>query len=121
MPAPIQMETEGVRYLDPAEGEPEDMFRLRLGSIFKRYPELTRLYLALYDTVDNPEVGMTLCIGGDCDRKEQVVGDVAALFAEMFDAKSRLEIQFLDNEEDEAILVRVCQPFLVRAVAVPRG
>lgn len=97
-----------VRFLGEQDGAPECRLKSQLIDLFKSHNDVRRAYLAQIFAGDH--LGVALCLRPLHGADRDFVRKIGVIFAAIFHTNEHLDIVFL-NEEQELALLNVCAPF----------
>jgi hypothetical protein len=109
---PKEMRVLDLCFIGEQDGPPERVLKERLIDFFKRDQSVQQAYLAKVNFGHNNPISVALCLRTQFGTDKGMVEKVGTIFASVFGAKEHLDIVFLDDNQ-EASLVKVCQPFFV--------
>src|SRR5258708_37084240 len=105
-----KVRVDGVEFVGAQEGPNESTLKAALVELFSQEHTVTRAYLARvkYGEAATVHVALCLCTAGGANDK--LVEQIRRLFASAFSADMHLDILFIE-QINEAALVDVCGPF----------
>ncbi len=102
--------TSKIKFIGEQDGVPERKLKAQLVELFSGYGSVIRAYLVRVDYGNPNEFNVALCIRTElepsCDFNEAINEN----FANMFLTNEHLDVLFL-TEELEKALIKVCRPF----------
>ena len=105
---PRKIHVTNVQFLREQDGKPERLLKSRLLESFKQNGDVQRAYLAQVNSGRQPSVA--LCLKTVHGQDQNLVREIGKVFAAVFGMKEHLDILFL-NEAQELALISVCAPF----------
>jgi hypothetical protein len=111
--APLELHIPRLSFIGEQAGPPEERLKGTLIDFFKRDQSVTKAYLARVDFGNGNPAGVALCLRTLFGTDKGMVEKIGTIFASVFNVQEHLDIMFLTDEQ-EVLLVKVCQPFFVR-------
>ncbi len=105
---PEEISVPSVRFLAEQDGAPEQLLKRQLTELFRRHDHIQRAYLAQVNAGD--QVSIALCLKHLIGPDRDLVQQVGRIFSAVFNAREHLDIIFL-NDEQESAIVKVCAAF----------
>ena len=109
---PEERDVPAIIFIGEQVGPPENVLKARLAEFFRRDQSVTKAYLAKVSFGDT-SVGVALCLRTLFGPDKGMVEKIGTVFASVFNTHEHLDIVFLSDDQ-EASLVRVCQPFFLK-------
>lgn len=97
-----KMRIDELQVIGEQDGPPERVLKSRLIEIIRQYYEILAAYLVKVDYGKSVPQGVALCLLSEADANEQIVSQIAEVYANVFTSDVHMDIVFLrPNQESQ--------------------